>query len=122
MVRVRSKRWCFTLNNYCEDDESVLARLVQSGELQYLIYGREVGRQGTAHLQGYMETTTRGGLRSIKRMLNNSRYHLEKAIGSLESNQTYCKKEGDYTELGTPLPTQVTKFYCKDCLINLLIE
>lgn len=107
MTRVRSKRWCFTLNNYSEDDVLLLQSKVLSGHLTYLIFGREVGQLGTPHLQGYCETKQRIGLRSIKEILGNSRFHLEKAIGSLESNRIYCSKEGNSTELGKPHPEQV---------------
>lgn len=105
MPRIRSKRWCITLNNYTEDEERIVRQLDSHEQVQYLICGREVGASGTPHLQIYLETKNRSGLRSIKRMLSN-RCHIEKANGTLKQNQDYCKKEGDFFEIGEPLPTQ----------------
>ena len=45
------KKWCFTLNNWCEDN---LVKMVKDFEVfgvEYII-GEEVGECGTPHLQG----------------------------------------------------------------------
>jgi hypothetical protein len=105
MPRVRSKRWCFTLNNYTPEEESALQGLVEDGGVQYLVYGREKGECLTPHLQGYFETKERIGLRKAKKLIG-KRAHLEKANGSLSSNQKYCKKQGDVFESGSALPSQ----------------
>lgn len=102
MARVRSKRWLFTLNNYTEEEESVLQSLVSQGSATYLVYGRERGAQGTPHLQGYIETKTKCGLRSMKRLI--PRAHLEKANGSSQENRVYCTKEDENPfEDGSPM-------------------
>lgn len=98
----RSKRWTITLNNYTNENELRLRSLVGS-LLGYLVCGRERGESGTPHLQGYLETTSKISLRSLIRQLDLPRAHLEIARGSLQSNQTYCKKEGDWFELGQPM-------------------
>lgn len=104
MPRVRSKRWCITLNNYTEEEESQLQSLVETRLCSYILYGREVGQQGTPHLQMYLETKKKVGLRSIKTMPGLSRAHVEKANGSLQSNQRYCRKEGGTVyEEGEPM-------------------
>jgi hypothetical protein len=104
MVRVRSKRWCFTLNNYTEEEELMLRDLVGQGMVTYLLYGHEVGEEGTPHLQGYLETKQKYSLRTLKGKLMNNRIHLEKARGSLEQNQVYCRKQDDDVfEDGSPM-------------------
>lgn len=102
MSRTRSKRWCFTLNNYTEEEESQVRCLVSEGSCRYIIVGREVGESGTPHLQGYLETNGKMSLSSMKKIL--SRCHWTKANGSAQSNRTYCTKEDrDAFEDGSPM-------------------
>lgn len=42
--------WCFTLNNYSEFDIDTLAKV----DCVYIVYGIEVGKEFTSHLQGYI--------------------------------------------------------------------
>lgn len=94
------KAWCFTLNNYTEEEEKQLLSLVEMKSVSYLIYGREVGAQGTPHLQGYLELPIRKSLRGVKRLLGLERVHLEERRGSQEQAIIYCKKEHDFIEKG----------------------
>lgn len=99
----QSTRWCFTLNNYEPNDEARLQALRQP-EVKYIVFGRETGEGGTPHLQGFVIFGRRLRLRSAKAAIGD-RAHLEVTRGtSLEASQ-YCKKDGDYYELGTP-PTE----------------
>lgn len=41
-------------------------------------------------------------LKGIKDYFNDDTMHIEKARGNLIENQTYCKKEGNWFEWGTP--------------------
>lgn len=65
--------------------------------------GKEVGENGTPHLQGYLELKTRMTFSSLKRNLGLDRIHLEPARGNLEQNQRYCKKDGQWEENGIPM-------------------
>lgn len=90
-----AKRWCFTLNNYTEEDEKALEEKLR--ELcTCAIAGREVGEQGTPHLQGYFELSHRKRITSLKK-INGSlqRCHFEIARGTPVSNRDYCSKEGN---------------------------
>lgn len=90
------------MNNHTEEEESLLQELTTLESVVYLLYGREVGEEcGTPHLQGYLEVSSRMGIRAVKGLLGN-RAHLEIARGSLQSNQTYCRKQGDVFEGGSP--------------------
>lgn len=93
MPRIRSKRWCVTLNNYTEEEEAMLQSLVSGKFVSFVVYGREVGQEGTPHLQMYLETSGKMSLSSMKKIPGLSRAHLEKANGSLEQNRAYCTKE-----------------------------
>lgn len=86
-----SKKWCFTLNNYTNDEWlQILEVLKEKGK--YII-GKEVGEQGTPHIQGYVEFHTK--CRPLE-CIKNKRIHWEKAKGNQEDNIKYCSKDGKY--------------------------
>lgn len=93
------KHWCFTINNYNEDDVTALSSLHPS-EASYIIFGRERGENGTPHLQGYIEFVKRERLTSIKKIPSLSRAHLEPRRGTPEAAAEYCRKDGEVVELG----------------------
>jgi hypothetical protein len=97
---IRSKRWCFTLNNYDEFDQDRL-RDHDRLDVPYVIFGRESGDSGTPHLQGYIEFEERKTLQAAKAYIS-PRAHLERAKGSAADNKRYCSKDGDFEEFGTP--------------------
>ena len=66
-------------------------------KLTYLVFGREA--VSTPHLQGYLELSSKTSLSTMKRFL--VRAHWEKAKGTPKQASEYCKKEGDYEEVGT---------------------
>lgn len=84
----RAKRWCFTLNNYTPEEEEH----IKSIECEYMIFGHEVGEQGTHHLQGFVCFSLRKSFKTLKRLMG-ERAHLEVARGSVEDNILYCTKE-----------------------------
>lgn len=83
----------FTLNNYTEEEYETMMEL---GE--YCIIGREVGEQGTPHLQGYVEFKTPKRFTTLKNI--NPRVHWEQRRGTQEQAIEYCKKEGNFKERG----------------------
>lgn len=92
----RSRGWCFTLNNYDEEDETRLQALV----CRYLVYGREEAPEtGTRHLQGFIyfdNPRTFGGVRTLL----GERAHVEATRGSAQQNREYCIKDGSFFECG----------------------
>jgi len=92
------KAYCFTLNNYTEDEYANIKRVCESESL-YAIVGREVGEHGTPHLQGYIRFKKSYRFHTIKdRYL--PRCHIEVAAGSPHSNRIYCSKDGNFEEFG----------------------
>lgn len=91
----RSRAWCFTLNNYTAGDEAVCAVV----GCVYLIYGREVGANGTPHLQGYVYFANAKTFNAVKNLLP-AGCHLEVSKGSSLQNKEYCSKDGDFVEFG----------------------
>lgn len=90
----QSKFWCFTINNPTDDDTQQLAGI----ECNYIIYGEEVGEEGTPHYQGYIEFRSNKRLNAMKKLM--PRAHLEVRKGSQEQSIKYCKKDGLFHERG----------------------
>jgi len=101
MPSQQAKNWCFTLNNYTNDELDQLMGLPESTpELQYLVFGRETGESGTPHLQGFVSFNKRFSLGNVKRLIS-SRVHLEPMRGTPEQAAEYCKKDRDFEEFGS---------------------
>jgi len=94
-----AKIWCFTLNNYTDEDIERLSKLIDEKKATYLIYGKEVGAEGTPHLQGVIFFSKRLRLAQAKRLLG-ANLHVE-IPRNLNASIQYCKKEGDWIELGS---------------------
>lgn len=92
----RFRAWCFTINNYGVND----LQICDTVECQYIIYGREIGEEGTPHLQGYIYVKNNKTLTAMKAYFHPTA-HLEPAETITEAIE-YCKKDGLYTERGTP--------------------
>lgn len=92
----RARNYCFTLNNYMEEDEE---KLLKNDNFSYIIIGREKGEKGTEHLQGYFQLKEKKALTWIKKHIN-SRMHVEQAKGSPKQNIEYCTKDNNYKEVG----------------------
>lgn len=89
-----ARNWIFTLNNYTPQDYHQLS----TTECTYLIIGKEVGQNGTPHLQGYIQFKKKLRLTALKKI--NQKAHWEKARGTPQENKDYCSKEGDFIEKG----------------------
>lgn len=105
--RVRSNRVTFTLNNYTEDDiEALISYADQKEGLEFIVMGLEIGEQGTAHVQGFINLNIpnkEGGIKFWKAELPcGARMHFETARGTDQQNRVYCTKEGPFYERGTP--------------------
>lgn len=97
---MRSRYWCYTLNNYTKEEEESLKNLTtKNPKVTYHVFGRESGESGTPHLQGYFEFKTSIRLTQAKGLIS-SRCHIEQRRGSAQAAAAYCKKDGDYQEYG----------------------
>lgn len=86
----RGVAWCYTLNNYTDDECDALVALDVKGHCAY----RELGETGTPHIQGVICVRARTTLTGMKRVLG-SRAHIELMMGTWEEACTYCRKDGD---------------------------
>ena len=107
MVLQQSKRFLFTWNNYGTDTLPFLKAFHET-HCQYLIAGKEVGAQGTPHLQGYLTLKNKKTVKGLIK-LGLKGCHITIASGDSSSNSTYCKKDNDFVEFGVlPFPGKRT--------------
>jgi len=90
-----STRWCFTINNYTDDEVKALEEL----DCKYIVYGYEEGENKTPHLQGYVILNKVARLTGMKKI--NNRAHWEQAKGTSDQAADYCKKGGKFKERGS---------------------
>lgn len=83
-----SRSWVFTLNNYTENDEQFFKDL----DSKYTCFGKEMGENGTPHLQGFIIFSRAYRLTQLKKLHTGA--HWEKAKACDAGN--YCMKDQDY--------------------------
>lgn len=98
------RNFCFTFNKY-----GVLDAL-DSLPCSYLIYGREVSKSGTPHLQGFVAFKSQKSLSAAIKTLQKvmPTCHVE-VSRTFDEAIEYCKKDGDYVERGVRPMSQKTK-------------
>lgn len=111
-----SKKWCFTWNNYPSDFfEKMIQKLDNKDKY---IYGKEIGEEGTSHLQGFVYFNKK--IRPLSKFKDLG-IHWEKAKGTVDENITYCSKDGDFVSKGLD-PIELVnpdKDWQKELLIKL---
>lgn len=85
------------MNNYTEEEVYSLRETLS--EVKWGVFGREVGDNNTPHLQGAVVFQNPRNFEGVKRVLG-PRYHIEKMFRSVDTNRTYCMKQGDFEEFG----------------------
>lgn len=98
-ARQKARCWCFTLNNYTEQEVTEIDSLFPE-KANYLIYGKEKGDSNTPHLQGYVELKKQTLFTTVKKYM--PRAHIEMRKGTAEQALDYCKKDNLFTEHGKP--------------------
>jgi hypothetical protein len=96
-----ARHWCFTLNNYTQDELDTTEASLRGADFTYVVVGREIGENNTPHLQGYFQCNSPWRLGRCKRIPGLSRAHFEKAKGTGLQNKQYCTKESCWLELGS---------------------
>lgn len=82
-----AKLWCFTLNNYTQDD---IEKLISDKFFQKYLFQEEIGESGTPHLQGQITFLKKQRFDWWK--LHYPKAHAEKTRSVLDSEK-YCIKE-----------------------------
>ena len=105
---LKARGWCFTWNNYLDDDfEAIKSWLSQKS---HWVLGKERGSEaGTPHLQGYFYGKQQIRFDTLKRLW--PKCHWEVARADHKAQLTYCSKDGDYV-------TNMEKPNIKETLLN----
>ena len=99
----RTRSWCYTINNYTEEDLQGVRALTCA----YNIFGYEAGVENTPHLQGYVHFKEKKSLSAVKKVM--PRAHLEPRKGTVDQAVDYCKKEAKFEEFGIKPMSQTEK-------------
>ena len=120
------KRWCLTLNNWSiKEYDNLIIDLINDNVSNKFIIGKEVGDNGTPHLQIYINFYKKVRFTYIKKF--NSRFHIEPARANELDNIKYCSKDNDYYtyNLNVPEPLIIidkSKLYKWQLLILDIID
>lgn len=94
---VRSRAFCFTINNYTYDDIDGILDLIDDSE--YLVFGFEIGgKLKTPHIQGYVYFNNPQTRRHVNFYLKYA--YIAPAKGTPDQNFEYCSKDGEFYEYG----------------------
>lgn len=94
----RSRGWCWTLNNYSEEEYENIKIALHTNTVEKWIIGKEVGNSNTPHLQGYIYFKNGRTFERMKDLINKA--HWEAAKGKPEDNYKYCSKDGNFESEG----------------------
>ncbi len=100
MVRSpRRKRWCFTLNNPDNLENTFFLLIANSEErrkqlsVRYIVFQTEKApTTGTIHLQGYIEFIRQVSLKNLKEHISDNASWRVCSRGTGQQNKTYCTK------------------------------
>lgn len=84
-----SRKFVFTINNYTEAE----VKRIKDIPCARIVAGKEVGDEGTPHVQGAVVFTRPMRITAVRNALG-GRAHVEEMMGTW-SNQDYCVKDGE---------------------------
>ena len=107
---VASIHWCFTLNNWNEDQLNILLGHDSDGSIKKYVWQEEVGTNGTPHLQGYIEFAKKQ--RPVE-FIGIKQIHWEKCR-DVKASIAYCTKDDTatgkrWTNIRLPKPIKIIK-------------
>ena len=100
-----SRNFCFTLNNYTDLE----VENVKKAKCRFIQFGKEIGEEGTPHLQGFICFESAKTFSAVKKTLQTLRVHLEVARGNVDQNLAYTGKDVDIYKRGDPPMSQKEK-------------
>lgn len=103
-----SRLYCFTWNNYTEEDVGHILQWLKSRKNLLYVFQKEIGKNGTPHLQGCFKSKSSIPFTTLKTLF--PKVHWEKCR-NWEASMEYCLKPetstGEYyTNINLPRPLQ----------------
>lgn len=97
MTNKQSTSWCFTLNNYTEQELQMLKIL----KCKYIIFGHEIGEETeTPHLQGFVQFESNYRFASLKKLNKRISWKRRADVSTEEFAANYCCKGREIFEKG----------------------
>lgn len=92
-----SPKYCYimVLNNYNDTEYNQVLEFCSNSSKKWII-GREVGENGTPHLQCYFSLKSKMRITELKSVPGFARCHFEEAKKGWKDNFMYCSEDGDY--------------------------
>lgn len=104
-LNLRMRNVVFTFNNYTPESYQLLLLKLQQ-KATYYVCGKEVGEQGTPHIQGYFDMKNEMTKSALFKYFKPMNIFVDKRMGTSEQAIAYCKKENDFVEWGEPNRTK----------------
>lgn len=82
------RAWCFTWNNYTEEDIKYLIKLFENSKY---LFGEEIGTEGTPHLQGMVRFPNAKPFERVRKLFKNN--HVS-PTENWNASLNYCSKDG----------------------------
>lgn len=102
--KIKKRAFVCTWNNYPDDWQEILDRMFTEGAIKYMVFGEEVGEQGTKHLQGHIDFVNARTVAGVQKSLVSRDIKMwiqqAKSTSHARHNRDYCKKDGEFVEWG----------------------
>lgn len=88
----RLRNFVFTLNNPSEDNKAWFAALEPDDRYRFGLGQLEKGKEGTTHIQGYIELKRPTRFQALKKEPGFEKAHIERRRGTAQQAADYCRK------------------------------
>ena len=90
----KSDKWVFTINNFTDTNVRKIIESVNEPWLLGITAGKEIGKQGTPHIQGCVYTKELIGKKFLyEKWGDNKKFFLDRVKGSWDQNKKYTQKD-----------------------------
>lgn len=124
--RQRARSWCFTVNNYTDEDIDTLTHhFLEIYKTKKYIFQEEIGKNDTPHLQGVVNFVNPQSFNAMKKISPTAHWEI---CRNLPAALNYCSKEDTragkiYTNISKTenIPEEdEVKEYCRKEIIKML--